>query len=378
MSAHYPVIYSARAMHRILTNACLAGEDIDELEKKALSRSHTAHDLIEIAPEDEDRLHNWDLQHTTVRSYPNPLSAERHRAMIAVTPHFGMALSAVEQQDVARQEEAARQQAEILRQSDAAARQHEAARQQEFTRQQELVRQQHLAQPNSFNTTISPPELAHNVRLVYKMPSSYSTEINKLCRHESWRIGCLSCKQHHTKRQCAEAEAKLRHVRGLLKVLDDTKQQSKRLEAEKQDALSRQTSLQTLVQGLMDASGIVAQKIRRISDENEPDMLANAFEDDAACREQETDDLWGSNCPKFKTEDSTRTSWFKGLDRTKIPANPDYLVNNPIGLEVFLRLTKHRTLSHPMSAIGLHPGPAFMSYGSAVAKYGPPKAPGKD
>lgn len=57
------------------------------------------------------------------------------------TPHFGMIVSAVEQQDLARQEEAARQQAEILRQSDAAARQHEAARQQEFIRQQELARQ---------------------------------------------------------------------------------------------------------------------------------------------------------------------------------------------------------------------------------------------
>jgi len=112
--------------------------------------------------------------------------------------------------------------------------------------------------------------------------------------------------------------------------------------------------------------------------ENEPDLLADAFEQDAARREKEMDELWGSDCPKFKTEDPTRTSSFKGLDRTKIPANPDYLVNDPIGLEVFLRLAKHRTPSHPLSAIGLHPGPAFMSYGSAVAKYGPPEAPGED
>lgn len=70
-------------MHRILTNACLAGEVIDEMEKKYLHRSQTAHDLIEIQPEDEDRLHSWDVQHTIVRSYPNPTSAEHHRAMIA-------------------------------------------------------------------------------------------------------------------------------------------------------------------------------------------------------------------------------------------------------------------------------------------------------
>ena len=112
--------------------------------------------------------------------------------------------------------------------------------------------------------------------------------------------------------------------------------------------------------------------------ENEPDMLADAFEQDAACREQEMHDLWGSKWPKFKTEDPSRTSSFKGLDRTKIPANPDYLVNDSIGLEIFLRLAKHRKPSHPMSEVGLHPGPAFMSYGSAVAKYGPPEAPGED
>lgn len=112
--------------------------------------------------------------------------------------------------------------------------------------------------------------------------------------------------------------------------------------------------------------------------ENEPDMLADAFEQDAARREQEMHDLWGSKWPKFKTEDPTRTSSFKGLDRTKIPANSDYLVNDPIGLEIFLRLAKHRTPSHPISAVGLSPGPAFMSYGSAVARYGPPEAPGED
>lgn len=112
--------------------------------------------------------------------------------------------------------------------------------------------------------------------------------------------------------------------------------------------------------------------------ENEPDMLSQAFEDDAVRREQEMNDLWGSKWPKFKTEDPTRTSSFKGLDRTKIPANADYLVNDPIGLEIFLRLAKHRIPSHPLSAVGLHPGPAFMSYGSAVAKYGPPEAPGED
>jgi hypothetical protein len=118
----------------------------------------------------------------------------------------------------------------------------------------------------------------------------------------------------------------------------------------------------------------------------EPAMLSQAFEENAADREQELLDIWRAGAstpkemefPKFETEDPSRKSTFKGLDRTKIPATADYLINMPIGLEVFLRLAKNKTPSHPMSAIGLSPGPAFMSYGSAVAKYGPPKAPGED
>jgi hypothetical protein len=112
--------------------------------------------------------------------------------------------------------------------------------------------------------------------------------------------------------------------------------------------------------------------------ENEPDMLADAFEQDAARREQEMQVLWGTDFPKFKREDPNRRSSFKGLDRTKIPANADYLINDPIGLEIFLRLAKNRVPSYPMSAVGLSPGPAFMSYGSAVAKYDAPEAPGED
>jgi hypothetical protein len=120
--------------------------------------------------------------------------------------------------------------------------------------------------------------------------------------------------------------------------------------------------------------------------ETEPDVLSQAFEQDAAEREQELLDIWRAGAstpsemefPKFKREDPSRKSSFKGLDRTKIPANADYLVNMPIGLEIFLRLAKNRIPSHPLYAVGLSPGPAFMSYGSAVAEFGEPEAPGED
>lgn len=160
MSAHYPVIYSARAMRRILANACLAGEDIDELEKKYIRKWHSRHDLVEVEPEDEDLIHNWDVQHTKVRSYPNPTSTEHYAAMIAATPHWtgrsrnaaNMSMRNVSEEfeddpyraqdeDGARHAEAIHQQAEISRQSDAAAREHEAAREQQFTRQPAVSRQ---------------------------------------------------------------------------------------------------------------------------------------------------------------------------------------------------------------------------------------------
>lgn len=115
-------------------------------------------------------------------------------------------------------------------------------------------------------------------------------------------------------------------------------------------------------------------------------MLADAFERDAAAREQDLLNIWRAGAstpeemefPNFKTEDPSRKSSFKGLDRTKIPADADYLIHNPIGLEIFLRLAKNRPHPHPMSAVGQSPGPAFMSYGSAVAKFGEPQAPGAD
>jgi hypothetical protein len=173
---------------------------------------------------------------------------------------------------------------------------------------------------------------------------------------------------------------------------------SKRVKRDRKEAKARQIALQKLWQSLHNASSITNEEVKMICDgksefilpltpniqfanfvsENEPDMLADAFEQDAARREEEMQALWGTDFPKFKREDPTRQSSFKGLDRTKIPANADYLINDPIGLEIFLRLAKNRVPSHPMSAVGLSPGPAFMSYGSAVAEYGAPEAPGED
>jgi hypothetical protein len=132
----------------------------------------------------------------------------------------------------------------------------------------------------------------------------------------------------------------------------------------------------------------LALKVPRthFASETEPDMLSQAFEQDAAEREQELLDIWRAGAstpsemefPKSKREDPNHKSSFKGLDRTKIPANADYLVNMPMGLEIFLRLAKNRVPPHPLYAVGLSPGPAFMSYGSAVAEFGEPEAPGED
>jgi len=118
-------------------------------------------------------------------------------------------------------------------------------------------------------------------------------------------------------------------------------------------------------------------------------ILAAAFEEDAAEEQRRLEDIWKKgakqasheNFPQFKMEDLSRESSFKGLDRTKIPATPNYRVNMADGLSIFLRHARRRDPPHPM--VGLGPagprrGDAMMSYGSGIAMFGDLPAPGRD
>ncbi|KAH0359770.1 hypothetical protein KCU65_g9778, partial [Aureobasidium melanogenum] len=201
------------------------------------------------------------------------------------------------------------------------------------------------------------------------MPSPYSTERSELCRHDSFRVGCVSCKQHGVRGRFAESEAKLAKVDDSLRTLPSriskaaTDEERQILEKDKQKAKARHDRL--LVP----------------NPRTEPHMLAEAFEKDAAAREIEMNKVLdkglGKERVKFETADpelemeyATPKSSFKGPDLTNIPATPDYPLDDPVGLAVFLRSTNGK---NPMSAMGPESGPAVMSYGRALAMFGPPE-----
>jgi hypothetical protein len=67
----------------------------------------------------------------------------------------------------------------------------------------------------------------------------------------------------------------------------------------------------------------------------------------------------------------------KNLDHSSIPATPDHLVSNGIGLQIFLRAGRNLQ-KLPHQTVGEQTGPAVMSCGAAIAMFGLPDAPGKD
>lgn len=114
-------------------------------------------------------------------------------------------------------------------------------------------------------------------------------------------------------------------------------------------------------------------------------MLPQAFEEDAEVRELATTDTWRKNAsetelayPSFKDEDLSRAVSFAGLDRSNIPALPDYLLRDPTGLKTFLRSAKGIEHAHPLNVIGGNPGRAVMSQGAAEAMFGVQPVPGPD
>ncbi|KAH0347188.1 hypothetical protein KCU81_g3630, partial [Aureobasidium melanogenum] len=81
-------IYTARALHRILYNACLAGQDITRIEETYLSDRDSAEDLIQISPQDAPIIQLWDEQHSRPeRVLGDPLSAESIARAIFLAPH---------------------------------------------------------------------------------------------------------------------------------------------------------------------------------------------------------------------------------------------------------------------------------------------------
>ncbi|KAH0378439.1 hypothetical protein KCU92_g8717, partial [Aureobasidium melanogenum] len=218
------------------------------------------------------------------------------------------------------------------------------------------------------------------------MPSPYSTKRSELCRHDSWRVGCVSCKQDDIGEACAELEVEIAMTNEDLCALPPsisqapTEEERQKLEKEEEKVKARHHSLLDSLSGLRTMMDKVAADVRAICAKTEPHMLAEVFEKDAAARELEMDDkfrkMFGRDPPKsiaadpeLEREIESSASTFKGLDLTNIPATPDILLDSPAGLEIVLRKGKN-----PMLAMGPNPGPAIMSYGRALAMFGPPES----
>ncbi|KAG9692852.1 hypothetical protein KCU95_g6757, partial [Aureobasidium melanogenum] len=81
-------IYTARALHRILYNASLAGQDITRIEETYLSDRDSAEDLIQISPQDAPIIQLWGERYSRPERVPgDPLSAESIARAIFLAPH---------------------------------------------------------------------------------------------------------------------------------------------------------------------------------------------------------------------------------------------------------------------------------------------------
>ncbi|KAL9106820.1 MAG: hypothetical protein Q9227_008242, partial [Pyrenula ochraceoflavens] len=119
---------------------------------------------------------------------------------------------------------------------------------------------------------------------------------------------------------------------------------------------------------------------------HDPDDLVHQFEADAEMVEMNSWAIWdggktpdeNGNYVSFKQEDPACKLPFKSLDRSNIPATPDALVNDGVGLEVFLKHARDKEHKYPTHALGQQDGPAIMSYGSAIDMFDAPIGPGED
>ncbi|TGO09022.1 hypothetical protein BTUL_0182g00090 [Botrytis tulipae] len=115
----------------------------------------------------------------------------------------------------------------------------------------------------------------------------------------------------------------------------------------------------------------------------DPIDISTAFEMKAVQLEEAIEQIWrnaarnekNSDFISFSREDPANQASFAGLSRTTIPATPDSLVRDGIGLEVFLRNAKDMKERRPDLALGEEPGPAIMSYGAALDMFGVPAGP---
>ncbi|KAL8977581.1 MAG: hypothetical protein Q9177_006605 [Variospora cf. flavescens] len=166
----------------------------------------------------------------------------------------------------------------------------------------------------------------------------------------------------------------------------DTKSERERFQRKLERAKAQYTDWEKRSQVLQE---IVTSAESRVQDvcalETDPNMLPDAFEDDAIEREEELQQI-SRNAARTKSvdgflvfdkEDPNCKLSFKDLDRSNIEATPDDLVRQGLGLQLFLKAGRVPQRL-PIHAVGDKTGPAIMDYGPALKMFGVPEGPGSN
>ena len=118
------------------------------------------------------------------------------------------------------------------------------------------------------------------------------------------------------------------------------------------------------------------------------EAIAQAFEAHAIERYEELEEAWKNSSPddsklvKFDQKEPDAQAEFGELDRSQVPATPDCLVSDGVGLQMALKIVQKlvggRRLTHAVGEQLGEPKEAVMSYGAALAMFGLPGAPGEN
>ncbi|KAK5686865.1 hypothetical protein LTR17_026774 [Elasticomyces elasticus] len=215
------------------------------------------------------------------------------------------------------------------------------------------------------------------------MPSPFSTDKTELCGHTKYRPFCAACCAQDTQGELEEAQASLlkhgaaeQHYEALLKdtTLSVKDRDSYNFAIVREQALM--VDWDARCEALKEEMKQAGSEVRQICDQNEPSELAAAFENAAVEEEDGDNEGWIAETaravPTFVLEDATRVASSSGLDRAKIPATQDWVLQDPLGAQVLMRHGKKQNLQL-WQAIGEDRSrPAVMSYGAGIEMFGPP------
>ncbi|KAK4900347.1 hypothetical protein LTR27_002572 [Elasticomyces elasticus] len=219
------------------------------------------------------------------------------------------------------------------------------------------------------------------------MPSKYSTDCAKLCRHPRSRTGCSACCAHDLRADIHEAESdrsqRQATIDGCIQDMKRPAAKKKELRAKQASATEQRLALEQRLVSLKAVLASVETTVKGICAKHEPDKLEAAFAQETAAGEQE---LWsvlqqgsaGDETKdariRFKDAEHLTGQPFQGLDRSTIPATPDSLLSETLGFQMYMRIGKSLGRS-PDIAVGQKEDVAIMAHGRANIMFGTLKPP---